>query len=150
MDFECSNWSLKHPEQWQPHEVSDWIRTWAQHNGVQDIDVAHLLYNPMAGFELCQLRRDYFTSVCPQYGNMIFDSLQSLINQFRSNTLMSSQDFNFPAIPNFDLLSGNICLDLDSHVGHSPSSASGKPIVGKFLYFNQWFDPRVRQRKYEQ
>lgn len=122
MDF-TMDWPLRPPEQWQPQEVSDWIRTWAQHNGVQDIDVAHLLYNPMAGFELCQLRRDYFTSVCPQYGNMIFDSLQVLINQFRSNNMMS-QDFNFPAIPNFDLLSGNICLDLDTQVGHSPSSSS--------------------------
>jgi hypothetical protein len=127
MDFDC-NWSLKSPDQWQAAEVSDWIRTWASHNGVQDIDVAHLIYNHMPGFELCQLRREYFTSVCPQYGNMIYDSLQALINQFRSNNLMgnTNSDFSFPAIPNFDLLSGNICLDLDSQVGHSPSSASGK------------------------
>lgn len=76
----------KSPDQWQPCEVAEWIRNWALHNEVQDIEVAHLLYNQMSGSELCQMQREYFTTVCPQYGNMIFDSLQNLMVQFRSTS----------------------------------------------------------------
>src|SRR5690625_3271372 len=82
--MESSSWIERSPDQWQPSEVAEWIRNWAQRNEIQDIEVAHLLYNQMSGSELCQMQREYFTSVCPQYGNMIFDSLHSLLGQFRS------------------------------------------------------------------
>ena len=83
LDFDPNNWSLKPPDQWQPHEVCDWLRAWANHNQVQELEVAHLLYNPLSGFELCQLREDYFQAVCPQYGHLIFEALQTLIGQTR-------------------------------------------------------------------
>lgn len=39
----------------------------------------------MSGCDLCQMQREYFTSVCPQYGHLIYDSLQTLMHQFRTN-----------------------------------------------------------------
>ncbi|CAG2172935.1 unnamed protein product, partial [Oppiella nova] len=115
-DQQCAapNWTLRAPEQWQPHDVSDWIRTWAAHNGVQDLEVAHLLYNHMPGFELCQLRREYFTSVCPQFGDLIFEALQLLRQQHARQQHFQPPEFAFPS---FDLLcpQNNVCLDLDAH-----------------------------------
>ncbi|KAH9522653.1 hypothetical protein DERF_006219 [Dermatophagoides farinae] len=85
------SWSIKSPEQWQPIEVAEWIRYWASRNNIQDIEIAHLLYNQMAGIELCQMQREYFTTVCPQYGDLIYDSLQSLMEQFRHVNLNAQQ-----------------------------------------------------------
>lgn len=87
-----SNWTNKSPDQWQATEVADWIRDWARQNEIQDIEVAHLLYNQMPGSDLCQMQREYFTSVCPQYGSLIYESLQQLVHQFRSsnNNYMNS------------------------------------------------------------
>ena len=86
-----SSWSIKSPEQWQPIEVAEWIRFWASRNNIQDIEIAHLLYNQMSGHELCQMQREYFTNICPQYGNLIYDSLQSLMEQFRHSNLNAQQ-----------------------------------------------------------
>lgn len=93
-EFNHFNWTNKAPELWQPCDVADWIRHWAQQNEVQDIEVAHLLYNQMSGAELCQMQREYFASVCPQFGSMIYDSLQSLVNQFRHNETFSYMTFD--------------------------------------------------------
>ena len=43
----------------------------------------------MSGCDLCQMQREYFTSVCPQYGHLIYDSLQTLMHQFRTNHYMT-------------------------------------------------------------
>lgn len=86
MEASNNNWTNKSPDQWQATEVADWIRDWARQNEIQDIEVAHLLYNQMPGSDLCQMQREYFTSVCPQYGSLIYESLQQLVHQFRSSS----------------------------------------------------------------
>ncbi|XP_054153756.1 ETS homologous factor-like isoform X1 [Oppia nitens] len=120
LDF-CDGWALRPPDQWSPTDTSDWMRAWAIHNGVADLDLAHLLYNPMPGFELCQMRREYFTSVCPAFGHQIFDALHQTQSQFRPIPPLSSS--NFPS----DLLT-TTCLDLDAHCcqNASPSSDSDR------------------------
>lgn len=77
--------------------MADWLRAWAHHNAVPELELAHLLYNPLSGFELCQLRADYFAAVSPQYGHLIHDALQSLIGQARAQLAPAPPDpFQLP------------------------------------------------------
>lgn len=126
-----NNWTNKSPDQWQATEVADWIRDWARQNEIQDIEVAHLLYNQMPGSDLCQMQREYFTSVCPQYGSLIYESLQQLVHQFRSsshNGYMNS--FSMHGSPSAMLpppaQQSNI-LHLSNSNGSSSHSGHGSP-----------------------
>ncbi|KAI2807664.1 hypothetical protein BLOT_005602 [Blomia tropicalis] len=92
LDLTDNGWTSKPPDQWQPIEVADWIRNWAHRNEVQDIEIAHLLYNQMSGCDLCQMQREYFTSVCPQYAHLTFEVQSSLLNYSPSNASVSDSD----------------------------------------------------------
>ncbi|UXI19570.1 zinc finger C2H2 type [Sarcoptes scabiei] len=93
--YSANGWKIKCPDSWSPNDVSDWIRDWARNNQIQDIEVAHLLYNQMNGLELCRMQREYFTTVCPQYGDMIFDSLRSFIDRFTSSSIHHLQSSSY-------------------------------------------------------
>lgn len=123
---------MKSPDQWQPQEVFQWIHQWATKNHININEVSHLLYYGVSGSQLCSMSRESFSQLCPPYGNMIYESLQQLLHQHQQQmqTNQFGSDFSFP---NFDLLSNNMCLDLDSQVGSSPSSASGK-LTRKFAF----------------
>lgn len=149
MDFD-SNWSVKSPYQWSSNEVTEWLCNWASQNGVDVLDVMpHLVCSGIQGSDLCRMTRDDLVSMCPQLGNCIYDSLQQLIHSYRHSSLTncstdqlfglvngnvngtSIPEFAFPSLTaNFDLLSQNMCLDLDSQTGNSPSASttSGKLI----------------------
>jgi len=124
-----NTWNSKPPNQWQPLEVAEWIRNWARRNEIQDIEVAHLLYNQMSGSDLCQMQREYFTSVCPQYGNLIYESLQSLVNQFRSLGGYIPFNASVPMQSTNGHLSGCLLLNNNnSHESTPNSTLSPSPL----------------------
>lgn len=89
----------------------------------------------MPGSELCQMQREYFTSVCPQYGHLIYDSLQSLLGQFRSVGYLaypgsqSQQHAHHQSHQHGPHATSNVCSVLNEplHVESASTSSSVAP-----------------------
>jgi len=92
-DLESRYWENKPPEHWTSEDVWHWIFSWAGDRSVDVEEVQPLAYSNMTGLQLIQMSKNDFVNLNPKYGGHIFETLQSLSNQFRdfrSNSISSA------------------------------------------------------------
>ncbi|KAI0212042.1 ETS-related transcription factor Elf-3 [Lamellibrachia satsuma] len=78
-EIDLKSWTNKHPEQWGPREVLDWVYYVA--------DMCHItgirgeVFNRKTGSELCRFTREQFLSLEPTYGGLLHGCLHLLLRK---------------------------------------------------------------------
>lgn len=73
------SWTLKHPENWTPEEVLDWLYYYAD---IRDVDCSKFrgeAFRTINGETLCKMTINDFIEVEPCYGRLFYDLLREQI-----------------------------------------------------------------------
>ena len=125
-DLESRYWENKPPENWTSEDVWHWIFSWAGDRGVDVEEVQPLAYSNMTGSQLIQMTRNDFVNLNPKYGAHIFETLQSLSNQFRdfrSNSISSNGSASTAPSPPVSSTSSSTIIGVISRNGNASSNA---------------------------
>ena len=76
---EIMSWTLKHPENWSPSEVLDWLYYSADKRGVDCSLLRGEAFRTVNGERLCKMTLNDFTTVEPCYGRLFHDLLREQI-----------------------------------------------------------------------
>jgi hypothetical protein len=134
-DLESRYWENKPPENWTSEDVWHWIFSWAGDRSVDVEEVQPLAYSNMTGSQLIQMSKNDFVNLNPKYGGHIFETLQSLSNQFRefrSNSISSvGSGSSNTSSPSASTTSSEINLTTVGNNSQSNGTSSSE--------FNQYF-----------
>jgi len=76
-EIDLKSWTHKHPEQWGPREVLDWVYYVA--DKCQISGIRGEMFNQKTGPELCRFTRQQFMHLEPNYGSLLHECLQNLL-----------------------------------------------------------------------
>ena len=76
-EIDLKSWTNKHPEQWGPREVLDWVYCVADKCRITGIRGEK--FNQKTGSELCRLNREQFVTLEPDYGSLLYGCLHKLL-----------------------------------------------------------------------
>jgi len=76
-EIDLKSWTNKHPEQWGPREVLDWVYYVA--DKCQISGIRGEMFNQKTGPELCRFTRDQFMHLEPNYGSLLHGCLHKLL-----------------------------------------------------------------------